>query len=120
MTTVAILPERSGSDEVTYRALAGKIQSVGKTAGEALDGITAQLSEEESGTLIIVQNLRPDRFFSAQQQQRLEELMTRWRAARDTQHSLSQDEQAELEALVDAELKAATERARTLITNLSG
>ena len=120
MTTVAILPERSGSDETTYRAVAGKIQSVGKTAGEALDGLTAQLGEEESGTLIIVQNLRPDRFFSAQQQQRLEELMTRWRAARAAQRSLSSAEQSELESLVDAELKAATERAKTLIHELSG
>src|SRR5690348_6528167 len=56
MTTVAILPESTGKDGPTYRAVAGNLQSVGRTAGEALDALTAQLSEEESGTLIIVQN----------------------------------------------------------------
>ena len=119
MKAVAILPERPGSDETTYRAVAGNIQSVGKTAGEALDALNAQLGEEEAGTLIIVQNLRPDRFFSAQQQHRLEELMTRWRSARDSQSALSPHEQDELQALVDAELTAATQRAKMLIDELS-
>jgi hypothetical protein len=120
MTTVAILPENAGTDETTYRAIAGSIQSVGKTAGEALDSLTAQLDEEEAGTLIIVQNQRPDRFFSAQQQQRLEELMTRWRAARAAHNTLPPGEQAELDALVEAELEAATERAKRLADALAG
>lgn len=70
MTTIAILPDNRGAEKTTYRAVAGSIQSEGKTAGEALDALTAQLGEE-AGTLIIVQNQRPDQFFSAQQQQRL-------------------------------------------------
>jgi hypothetical protein len=119
MTTVAILPESLGADGPTYRAVAGGIQSVGRTAGEALDALTAQLGEEETGTLVIVQNLRPDRYFSAHQQQRLGELMARWRAARDTQSALSPDEQAELEALVEAELQAATQRARAVLDQLA-
>jgi hypothetical protein len=73
------------------------------------------LDEEETGTLVVVQNLRPDRFFTAQQQQRLEELMARWRSARDTQSGLTGTEQAELEALVEAELEAATQRAASLL-----
>ncbi len=57
---------------------AGNKQSVGKTAGEALDALTAQLDNSETGTLIIIQNLRPDQFFSTEQQQRLAELMKLW------------------------------------------
>lgn len=50
-------------------------------------------------------------FFSAQQQQRLQELMARWREARDQGQSLPAIEQAELESLVEAELIAAGQRA---------
>jgi hypothetical protein len=61
-----------------------------------------------------VQHLRPDRFFTAGQQQRLEALMARWRTARDQGATLSADEQTELEALIDAELQASAVRAATL------
>jgi hypothetical protein len=115
MTTIAILPESPGSPTTVYRAVAGNKQSVGQSAGQALDALTAQLSEAEGGTLLVVQHQRPDRFFTAAQQQRLEELMTRWRTARDSGTSLPAAEQAELEALVEAELTAATERTRALI-----
>lgn len=119
MTTVAILPGNADAGEESYRAVAGKRQSVGKTAGEALDALTAQLSDEESGTLLIVQNLRPDRFFPAEQRQRLAELMEKWRSARDTQTGLSPEEQVELETLVEAELQAATQRAEAMLRALS-
>jgi hypothetical protein len=119
MTTVAILPESRGASGTTYRAVAGKFQSVGKTAGEALDALTSQLSEGETGTLVVVQHMRPDHFFTAQQQQRLEELMGRWRTARDNQTVLPPEEQAELDALVAAELQAATQRAAALVRELT-
>ena len=115
MTTIAILPDNPGSPTTAYRAVAGKKQSVGKSAGQALDALTAQLGEGESGTLVVVQNLRPDRFFTAAQQQRLEELMRRWRTARDGNMALSASEQAELESLIDAELAAAMERTKALM-----
>ena len=74
MTAVAIVREGSevGSD-VCYRAIAhpGKAQSVGRTAGEALDALTAQLADEETGTLVVVQQMRPDRFFTEAQVARL-------------------------------------------------
>jgi hypothetical protein len=54
---------------------------------------------------------RPDRFFTEVQIGRLEELMGRWRQARDAGRALPPAEQAELEALVDAEVCAAGERA---------
>jgi hypothetical protein len=115
MTTISIEAEQTNAGEKTYRAMTGAYQSVGRTVGEALDGLLHQLNQEETGTFVIVNNWRPDRFFTATQQQRLGELMTRWREARDTQTPLPQPEQTELEALADAELEAATERARARI-----
>jgi hypothetical protein len=58
--------------------------------------------------------LRPDCFFTAKQQRRLEELMTNWRRARDASVSLPPEDQAELESLVDAELRAAAGRATAM------
>ena len=115
MTTIAILPESPGSPTTTYRAVAGNKQSVGKSTGQALDALTAQLSDAESGTLVVVQSLRPDHFFTAAQQQRLEELMARWRSARDSNTPFPALEQAELEALVETELAAAVERTKALL-----
>jgi hypothetical protein len=54
---------------------------MGRTAGEAVDALTAQLPAEELDTLIVVRGLRSDRFFS--EVQRLEQPMASWRAARD-------------------------------------
>jgi hypothetical protein len=119
MTTIAIVPEKPGASETTYRALAGKMQSVGRTAGEALDALTSQLGDTETSTLVVVQQLRPDRLFTVQQQQRLEELMTRWRSARDSGTELPEVEQAELNALTEAEWRAATERAAALLRGLA-
>jgi len=118
MTKVAILPIQTETGDVSYRAVAGDKQSLGKTAGEALDALTAQLSEDETSALVIVQSLRPDRFFSAGQQKRLAELMERWRAARDRGEALPVDEQTELEALVETELRASADRAAALAGEL--
>jgi hypothetical protein len=118
MTTIAILPEGLGAAQ-RYRAVAGEKQSVGKTAGEALDALTAQLDEPERGTLVVVQSFRPDPFFTASQRQRLEELWRGWRAAREAGTTLSPEEQAELEALVQAEVKASAERAKALLLGLA-
>jgi hypothetical protein len=115
MTTIAILPDAPGSPDTTFRAIADGKQSTGRTAGEALDALTAQLDPAQVGTLIIVQQSRPDEFFTADQQNRLAELMDRWRAARDTGKTLSAHEQSELDSLVDAELRAATARASALL-----
>ncbi|HLJ56790.1 MAG TPA: hypothetical protein VKT77_17255 [Chthonomonadaceae bacterium] len=110
MTKIALLPERTDSS-TSWRAIAGDKQSVGKTAGEALDAITSQLGEDEGGTLIIMQSHRPDEFFAKQQRSRLEFLMAKWRQARDCNSALPQFEQEELQTLVEAEVKASTLRA---------
>ncbi len=119
MTTVTIVPEVPGSPTTHYRAVAGNVQAVGKTAGQALDALTSQLEATDAGTLVVVQHSWPDRFFTAQQQQRLEELMARWRGARDAGTALSPEEQAELDGLVEAEVRAAGERARARLQGLA-
>lgn len=118
MTTIAIVPEQATATGITWRAVAGKKESTGKTAGEALDALTTQLSEDEISTLVIVQRLRPDRFFTAEQRMRLEALMTRWRTARDENGGFPAAAQAELEALVEAELEGATRRAEAVVDEL--
>src|SRR5438874_207381 len=117
MTTITIVPNftLNGAD---YRAVAGAKQSVGRTPGEALDAITAQLSSDEAGTLVVVQSLRPDAFFTVEQCKRLDDLMTQWRTARDRGQRLDPAEQAELAALTTAELEAATRRAAELANGL--
>jgi hypothetical protein len=115
---VAILPEPTIHGEVEYRAIAAGRQAIAKTAGAALDAVAAQLPDDAAGTLIIVQDHRPDSFFTARQQERLAELMARWRAPRDARSSLPPAEQAELDALVEAELRASGERAASLLADL--
>ena len=105
MVTITILPE---SDR--YRALSGDKESTGRTAGEALDALTSQLTEDEGGTLVIVQTHKPDQFFGARQQERLAELMR----LRDA-GSLSAEDGRELEGLIEAELRGARERAESLL-----
>ncbi|PZV12861.1 MAG: hypothetical protein DCF20_16920 [Pseudanabaena sp.] len=115
MTTISILPISSISGEKSYRAIAGDKQWTGKTAGQALDGLTTQLAESEFSALLVIQSFNPDLFFSANQQKRLSELMSLWRVARDRGETLLLDQQAELDALVDAELQAATARTNSLM-----
>ncbi len=105
MTTITILPEKADA----YRAFAGDKESTGRTAGEALDNLTSQLSDDEGGTLVIVQNRQADKFFNQAQQSRLTKLMERRRT-----HALSKAEETELESLVEAELDGARLRAEAL------
>jgi hypothetical protein len=78
-----------------------------------LDALTSQLTDDEGGTLVIVQNRKGDRFFSAAQQERLAELMSR----RETGIT-SAEEEKELEGLVEAELDGARGRAEALLNEL--
>jgi len=68
--------------------------------------------------MVIVQHQWPDQFFTAEQQTRLRELMERWRAARDGGTKLPATVQAELDALVEAELHAAGQRTVALLREL--
>lgn len=70
---------------------------------------------QEEGTLVIVQRFRPDEFFTAQQQARLQELMDRLHEAQAAGQDLPPDEKEELERLVDAEWQAAIERGSAIL-----
>lgn len=105
MTTITILPEKTDS----YRAFSRDKEAEGRTVGEALDALTAQLADEENGTLVIVQHLKADKFFDQAQQTRLTALMERRRDG-----NLSTAEREELERLVEAELEGARLRAVAL------
>ena len=119
MTKVAILPVPTPSGEVSYHALAGGKQSHGRTAGAALDALSIQLDDEQD-TLVVVQHQKPDAFFDEAKQHRLAELMTLWRAVRDTGSSLSTEEQAELDQLVEAEIEASSRRTAAMLHDLAG
>jgi hypothetical protein len=118
MTPVAIVPDNPQAAPARFRAVAGEVQAIGATAGQALDALAAQLGGPAETTLVVVQPMRPDALFTADQQQRLAELMARWRAARDAGSHLPAEEQAELDALVEAELRAATQRSAALARQL--
>lgn len=118
MTTVAILPVSDAGGETSYQAIAGDKRSSGKTAGQALDALVAELGETESSLLLVVQRFRPDAFFGESQQKRLSELMELWRTNRDRDEALPLEQQAELDQLVEAELKATADRAAAMIQQL--
>lgn len=116
MTTITIFPKNPQAQTPRFRAVAGEKQSVGATAGEALDALTAQIGGPSATTLVVVQPMRPDALFTAEQQRRLGELMVRWR---DAGAPLASEEQAELDALVEAELRGAIQRSADLARQLT-
>jgi hypothetical protein len=111
MTRVTVLKDGADDQAGSYRAVGGHAQATGRTVGEAVDALAAQLPEDQAATLLIVRDLRPDRFFPAERRRRLDELMVRWRAGRDSGTTLPAEERAELERLVEEEVRAAAERA---------
>jgi hypothetical protein len=117
MSTIGVFPE-SDAPRV-YRAVSGQRQAVGATVGDAVKNLTDQLGEPEETTLVVVQPMKPDRFFTAEQIRQLSDLMAKWRAARDAGGCLAPDEQAELERLVQAELAATIERSKALLERSS-
>jgi hypothetical protein len=74
MTKVAVYHEPVDSEALPYRAVSGRNTAMGRTAGEALDALASQLPVTDGDTFVIVRTMSPDRFFSAQQRRRLEEL----------------------------------------------
>jgi hypothetical protein len=115
--TVTILPVPSEEGKLSFHAVSGGKSSLGRTPGEALDAISPQLSDEH-GTLVVVQSFHPDRYFSAPQQRRLAELMGRWSRAGQESGGLPHSEQAELDTLIEMEVRAAGQRAAALADEL--
>ena len=84
------------------------------TPGAALDALTAQLDPEQAGSLVIVFDPRPDEFFTAAQQSRLQHLLGRRQAAQDGGPALSPADLAELSDLVNAELTGSARRSAAI------
>ena len=116
MTTITIPPENAVTP--TFHAWTDDKESVGRTMGEALDALTAQLPEDDLPTVIIVKRNKPDQFFDARQHQRLGELMEKLRFARNQETELPPAEQRELEELVNAELRGAIKRTDAMFSGL--
>lgn len=119
MNRVSITPVPHESNGISYLAVAGNKQSVGNTAGEALDALTPLLDAKPGVTFVILQSGQPDEFFSAKDQLRLADLMDRWRLSRDQGQALPQPLQSELDDLVAAELKASTARTQAMLSSLA-
>lgn len=99
-----------------FRAVSGEIQSFGKTIGEAVDALTQQLENGHKETLFIVQRFQPDEFFTAEQQERLSQLMQKLRQAEAENKEMNPKERAELEKLIDEEFEGWARRAETIAT----
>jgi hypothetical protein len=119
MTRVAVYRGSDNPESMPYRAVSGRNQAMGSTAGEALDALASQLPVQDAETLVIVRNMSPDRFFTAEQRERLESLLASKREALAKGHRLTAQDEAELEQLVVAELRAATARATALFQDLT-
>jgi hypothetical protein len=65
-----------------------------------------------------MQTISPDQFFTSQQQQRLTELMSIWRTAQNSGNLLPSEQKSELDDLIEAELYATAERAKSIITQI--
>ena len=116
MTAITIVREETESGkEARYRAIASdtQMQVIGNTAGEALDALTTRLHDQVGNTLVIVPQMQPDEFFTEAQIRRLQELMERSREG-----SLTTTEQAERDALIEAELLASAARTAALADSL--
>lgn len=119
MTSIVIPPIHSESGRLSFSAIAGNKRAKGKTASEALDVLNEQLGNNDSTTLIVLQNYRPDRFFTSEQQERLNVLMKLWRSTKDSGEELPQKQQDELDSLMEQELLAAAKRATALKNELN-
>jgi hypothetical protein len=116
MQTISIETIATTNGDRVYRAAIGDRQSTGKTAGEALDALTVQMGNQEINGFLLLPSYQPDQFFTVQQQQRLTELMSIWRTARDRGETIPPEQQSELDDLIEAELYATAERAKAILT----
>jgi hypothetical protein len=108
MTQVAIHLDANSSADRRYRAVTAGRVSTGRTAGEALDALLAEEYLNIETSPVLIQAFSPDEFFTKEQHEKMKELMTR----RD---SLSQEDNAELDVLIDAELNATIQRTAHLL-----
>ena len=108
MPSIAIRTENSDVGTPQFRAVAGNRQSVGRTMGEALDALTADWGDDIQETAVFIQRFQPDAYFTAAQCCRMQELLAR-------RATLTAEERAELETLIDTELDATIARTESLM-----
>ena len=112
MTPVSILQETNEANIMRFRATAGKHQTVGRTAGEALDALLSKEGGNIDSSAILIQRFAPDSYFTQAQHERRQELLAR-------RASLTAEENEELDALIDAELEATVKRTEALIGRMT-
>ena len=76
--------------------------------GEALDALTADWGDDIWETAVLIQRFQPDAYFTAAQYCRMQELLAR-------RATLTTEERAEVETLIDAEQAATVARTASLI-----
>jgi hypothetical protein len=108
MTAIEIRTEDGESGQPRFRAVAGDRESVGRTMGEALDALTADWGEEIKEAVVLLPRFGPDPYFTEAQYRRMQHLLAR-------RASLTAEERAELEKLIDAELDATIARTDNLL-----
>ena len=59
MATITIHNDAPDAANTTYRAVAGSHQSIGRTAGEALDSLLAQEGQTIESSTILIQRFAP-------------------------------------------------------------
>lgn len=90
-----------------FRAVSGKQEGYGATPREALDALMPILTPGFGSPIVIVPFNHGDTFFSQSQQDRMQELKVR-------QNTLSDAENAELDALVEAAFVASVKRMKSV------
>jgi hypothetical protein len=112
MNAISITRTETPEQGTRYHAKAvrGGQEAVGRTRGEALDAIAAQLNLTEDEEMYFVAEMKPDEFFTAQQIERLCQLRDKLENG-----TLTESEDAEFTALVEAELLASGKRVASLM-----
>lgn len=112
MPAITIFPEDPTAATSRYLATCDGHESVAATIGQALDGLTAQIGVPTEMTVVVIQPMKPDRFFTAEQIARLRTLQDERRAAHDSGTPFPEAKHGELTALIDAELVGSMERTK--------
>lgn len=118
MTTVTIAHEPANGMESRFRASSLGREAVGRTAGQALDALTADLDLTANGSTVIIIDARADEFFTADQQRRMMELKLRHRAALDGGPPMPPAELAELQDLALTETEGAGLRTEAILRRI--
>lgn len=118
LNTIAILSNPDNDETKKFTAVSGNYKATGRTPGQALDALSNKLKDRSSVKKVIVQDFKPDQFFTETQRNRLSELMARWRDARDTNNPLTPQEVDELDSLVEEEMRGATQRAESAMASV--